>query len=78
MLDDDVPRLLGITASPQPPLEADPVGGVLSATPTDRFRLLSSEQLVVLPPEVQAAIDQVTSWFFLFCGSRMISFSDRG
>ena len=53
MLDEDVPRLLGISPPPREEKSLSPAPG------SDHFRLAGADQIVVLPPEVQAAIDQV-------------------
>jgi hypothetical protein len=50
MLDEDVPRLLGV--SPPPPHFS-------TLSEVNDLTGLAADQLVVLPPEVQAAIDQV-------------------
>jgi hypothetical protein len=56
MLDDDVPRLLGV--SPPSRNGGDRHSSPAPYTASDLFRG-GADQLVILPPEVQAAIDQV-------------------
>ncbi len=55
MLDDDMPRLLGV----RPPSQnGDRHSSPAPYAASDLFRG-GADQLVILPPEVQAAIDQV-------------------